>query len=55
MEKQYTYDIQFIFDGTGDELIAEGFKSYLKDPEEVKIEAMRLLVVRVHPQEVDNA
>ena len=51
MEKQYTYDLQFVFDGTGDAMVVQGFKSYLSDPEQVKIEAKRLTVIHVYPQE----
>jgi len=55
MEKQYAYDLQIVFDGTGDAMVIKGFKSYLSDPEQVKIEVKRLMVVHAHPQEVDNA
>jgi hypothetical protein len=50
MEKQYTYDLEFVFDGTGDGMVVQGFKSYLDDPEKVKIEVKRLTVVHVHPK-----
>jgi hypothetical protein len=53
MEKQYTYDLQIVFDGTGDAMVVTGFKSYLRDPEEVKIEVKRLLVVHAHSAEVE--
>ena len=54
MEKQYTYDLQIVFDGTGDAMVVRAFNSYLRDPEQVKIEVKRLLVVHVHPAEVDQ-
>ena len=41
------------FDGTGDAMVVRGFNSYLRDPEQVKIEVKRLLVVHVHPAEID--
>jgi hypothetical protein len=52
-EKQYTYDIQVIFDGTGDDCIIKGFKTYLSNPEDVKLEVKSLMVVRVWPEEVE--
>jgi hypothetical protein len=53
MEEQYTYNLQIVFDGTGDDMHIMGFKSYLRDPEEVKIEVKSLLVVHAHASEVD--
>jgi len=53
MEDQYTYNLQIVFEGTGDDMHIMGFKSYLRDPEEVKIEVKRLLVVHAHPVEVE--
>lgn len=52
-EKQYTYDLQIVFDGTGDAMVIKGFKSYLRDPEQVKIEVQRLLVVHAHSVEAE--
>jgi len=52
-EKQYTYDVQVIFDGTGDDWIIKGFKTYLSNPEDIKLEVKSLMVVRVWPEEVE--
>ena len=54
MEKQYTYDIQVIFDGTGDDWIIKGFKTYLNDPKNIELEVKSLMVVRVWPEEVEQ-
>ena len=53
MEKQYTYDVQVIFDGTGDDWIIKGFKTYLNDPKNIELEVKSLMVVRVWPEEVE--
>ena len=47
-EKQYTYDLEIVFDGTGDAMVIKGFKSYHDKPENVELEVKRLLVVNVY-------
>ena len=54
MEKQYTHDIQVIFDGTGDQWIIKGFKTFLSNPEDIKLEVKSLMSVSVWPEEVDQ-
>ena len=52
-EKQYTYDVQVIFDGTGDQWIIKGFKTYLSNPEDIKLEVKSLMCVSVWPEEAE--
>jgi hypothetical protein len=53
MEKKYTYDLQIVFDGTGDDMHVMGYKSYNKDIALVKREVLSEIVVHAHPKE-DN-
>lgn len=51
MEKKYTYNLQFVFDGSGDSMDVMGYKSYHSDIALVEKEILNQIVVNIHPQE----
>lgn len=55
MDKKYTYNLQFVFDGSGDAIDVMGYKSYNSDLAIVEREVLSQMVVNIHPQDVDNA
>ena len=51
-EKQYTYDLQVIFDGTGDDMHIMEYKSYFDNIDDVRADILSQIVVHIHPKDV---
>lgn len=51
MCKEYTYDLQIVFDGTEDGMYAMGFKSFYDNIEDVRADALSQISIHIYPVE----
>lgn len=53
--EEYIYDLEIVFDGTGDNMYPVGFKSKYTNIQDIKDDVLSQITVHVHKREVDNA
>ena len=52
MEEQYTYDLQIVFDGTGDNMYPMEYKSYFDNLDDVRADVLSQIVIHIYPKDV---
>jgi hypothetical protein len=49
--KEYIYNLEIVFDGTGDNMYPVGFRSQYTDIQDIKDDIMSQITIHVHPHE----
>ena len=51
-EQMYTYDLQVIFNGTGDDMHIMEYKSYFDNLDDVMADILSQISINIHPKDV---
>ena len=53
--EEYFYDLEIVFNATGDNIYPEGFKSKYTDIQDIKDDVLSQISINVYKREADNA